>query len=318
MNAVLVFVDHPGTGLTPPLREMLTAARIAGDPVALVAGSPDPQLLAELGEYGVSRVLVSEQAELAEYSVTPKAELVAAAARAVGAVGVLLENTPEGKDIAGRSAVLLDAAVISDAVAVDAGLAAEKSVLAGTYAVRAAAVNTPVVISMKPNSVEAHPLEAPLSAQAEPFETEFSAAARGARIVKRSEQAVTGRPALGSARIVVAGGRGVDGDFSPIEALADALGGAVGASRVATDSGWIDHSAQVGQTGSTISPQLYVSAGISGAIQQKAGMQTAKVIVAVNQDPDAPVFEIADFGIVGDLFQVLPQAVEELKRRQQG
>jgi len=139
--------------------------------------------------------------------------------------------------------------------------------------------------------------------------------ANTARITGRTAKPASGRPELTEARVIVAGGRGVDGDFSPVEELADALGGAVGASRAATDAGWIEHSAQIGQTGKTVSPQLYISAGISGAIQQKAGMQTAKVIIAVNKDSDSPVFDIADFGIVGDLFTVLPQATAEIIKR---
>jgi electron transfer flavoprotein alpha subunit len=146
-------------------------------------------------------------------------------------------------------------------------------------------------------------------------ELELGEAGPAARLTATAEHTATGRPELSEARFVVAGGRGVDGDFGPVEDLADALGAAVGASRAATDAGWIDHSAQVGQTGTTVSPQLYISAGISGAIQQKAGMQTAKTIIAINKDPDAPVFEIADLGIVGDLAQVLPQAAAEIRRR---
>ncbi|MEX5299700.1 electron transfer flavoprotein subunit alpha/FixB family protein [Kocuria sp. CPCC 205292] len=135
-----------------------------------------------------------------------------------------------------------------------------------------------------------------------------------ARIAGRTELPVSGRPALGEARVVVAGGRGTGGDFGPLEELADVLGGAIGASRAAVDAGWIGPEAQVGQTGRTVSPQLYVSCGISGAVQQRAGMQTARTIVAVNKDEQAPVFEIADLGIVGDLRTVLPQAVEHLRR----
>jgi electron transfer flavoprotein alpha subunit len=134
-------------------------------------------------------------------------------------------------------------------------------------------------------------------------------------ITGRVDKPATGRPDLAEARVIVAGGRGVDGNFAPLEELADLLGGAVGASRAATDAGWIEHSAQIGQTGKTVSPQLYISAGISGAVQQKAGMQTSQVIVAINKDPDSPVFEIADFGVVGDLFTVLPQAAEEIRKR---
>jgi electron transfer flavoprotein alpha subunit len=163
--------------------------------------------------------------------------------------------------------------------------------------------------------VDPEPATAPGIPETVTVDAPADATAAAARITSREQKVASGRPDLTDARIVVAGGRGLDGDFGPVEELADALGAAVGASRAATDAGWISHDAQVGQTGKTVSPQLYISAGISGAIQQKAGMQTAKVIVAVNKDAESPVFEIADFGIVGDLFQVLPQATEEIKKR---
>jgi electron transfer flavoprotein alpha subunit len=169
------------------------------------------------------------------------------------------------------------------------------------------------VVTVKANNITAEPATAPSTP--ETVTVEVPAAAAAARITAREQKVASGRPDLTDARIVVAGGRGLDGDFGPVEELADALGAAVGASRAATDAGWISHDAQVGQTGKTVSPQLYISAGISGAIQQKAGMQTSKVIVAVNKDAESPVFEIADFGIIGDVFDVLPQATEEIKKR---
>ncbi|MGA7206942.1 MAG: electron transfer flavoprotein subunit alpha/FixB family protein [Specibacter sp.] len=320
MSAIVVFIDQtetPGT-LHPVTHQLLTLAREAGEPVAVVAGPVGAELAAELGAYGVGRVLHSEQAELRDYLVAPKADLVAQAAAAVSAAAVLLDNGPQGKEIAARAGVSLNAGVITDAVLVtnDGGtLVAHKSVLAGSYMVEARATSAVSVISVKSHSVEASAaLQAEVPA-VEVVEVAFAPASLGARIVSRTPRAASGRPELEDARIVVAGGRGVDGDFGPVEELADVLGAAVGASRAATDAGWISHAAQVGQTGKKVSPQLYISVGISGAIQQKAGMQTAKVIVAVNKDSESPIFEIADFGIVGDLFQVLPQAVEEIKRR---
>ena len=138
--------------------------------------------------------------------------------------------------------------------------------------------------------------------------------ARRVTLVERTERPASGRPDLGSASIVVVGGRGTEGDFSVVEELADVLGGAVGATRVATDEGWIGHDAQIGQTGVTIAPRLYVGVGVSGAVHHRGGMQASGTIVAINSDPDAPIFEIADFGVVGDLFTVLPQAVAEIRR----
>ena len=177
------------------------------------------------------------------------------------------------------------------------------------------ATRGPALVTVKPNSVHLPAEEPAAAAAAAVLVLETGRVGPVATVTGTVERTASGRPDLAEARFVVAGGRGVDGDFGPVEDLADALGAAIGASRAATDAGWIDHSAQIGQTGKTVSPQLYISAGISGAIQQKAGMQSSTYIVAVNKDPDAPVFEIADLGIVGDLAAVLPQAAAEIRRR---
>jgi electron transfer flavoprotein alpha subunit len=228
---------------------------------------------------------------------------------------VLTENSAESKEIAARLSIKLGAGVITDVVAVDPDGTAHKSVLAGSYTTTAKATTPVAVLTVKPNSITPEPAVTGTAPEAVTIVVPETATAASARVTARSEKPESGRPDLTEARIVVAGGRGVDGNFGPLEELADALGAAIGASRAATDAGWIGHDAQIGQTGKTVSPQLYISAGISGAIQQKAGMQTAKVIVAVNKDAESPVFEIADFGVVGDLFQVLPQATAEIKKR---
>ncbi|HET8878375.1 MAG TPA: electron transfer flavoprotein subunit alpha/FixB family protein [Arthrobacter sp.] len=315
MAQVLVFIDNPGAALKKSSLELLTIARSLGDTAVALNGELHDALAAGLGDYGVGAVYRPSATDLDDYLAGPKAAYLAAAVQASGAGIVLLDNAAESRDIAARLGIKLAAGVITDVVAVDPDGTAHKSVLAGSYTTTAR-VTTPVaVLTVKANSVTPEAAAAATTPQAVTVEVPETAAAASARIVARSEKTASGRPDLSEARIVVAGGRGVDGNFGPLEDLADALGAALGASRAATDAGWIGHDAQIGQTGKTVSPQLYISAGISGAIQQKAGMQTAKVIVAVNKDAESPVFEIADFGIVGDLFQVLPQATEEIKKR---
>jgi electron transfer flavoprotein alpha subunit len=188
-----------------------------------------------------------------------------------------------------------------------------QSVFAGGYTVTAKVTHGTPVITVKPNSATPEP--APQTPAEEKVDITLPDAAKAARIVGRAPRAATGRPELAEAAIVVSGGRGTAGDFGPVEALADALGAAVGASRAAVDSGWYPHAYQIGQTGKTVSPQLYIAAGISGAIQHRAGMQTSKTIVVVNKDAEAPIFAMADFGVVGDLHTVLPQATDEIHKR---
>ena len=315
MANVLVFIDNPGQALKKSSLELLTIARSLGETAVAVNGELTDDAAATLGAYGAATVFRPSATDLDDYLVAPKAAFLAAVADKSGATTVLLENSPEGKEIAARLGIRLSAGVITDVVAVDADGTAHKSVLAGSYTTTAKATTAVTVLSVKANTVDPEPATAPGTPETVTVDAPADATAAAARITSREQKVASGRPDLTDARIVVAGGRGLDGDFGPVEELADALGAAVGASRAATDAGWISHDAQVGQTGKTVSPQLYISAGISGAIQQKAGMQTAKVIVAVNKDAESPVFEIADFGIVGDLFQVLPQATEEIKKR---
>lgn len=332
MSAVVVYIDNlsgadadakaaaggePGTVALPKIStELLTLARLAGEPVVALAGPISEAVRTALGAHGVLRIYQCEQGELGEYLVAPKTDFLAEVAERVSPAAVLLDNSAEGKEIAARLGIALCAGVVTDVVGLDAALLAEKAVLAGSSMVKAKATTSTAVITVKANSVQVEQAAQATTPEVETVEVSFAPASLGARIVQRTNRPASGRPNLGDARIVVAGGRGVNGDFTPIEELADALGAAVGASRAATDAGWIEHSAQVGQTGKTVSPQLYISAGISGAIQQQAGMQTAELIVAINKDADSPIFEIADLGIVGDLFSVLPQATAEIKRRQ--
>jgi len=313
MAKVLVFIDNPGASLKKSSLELLTLARSLGESTVALNGDLSDAVAATFAEYGVGNILRPSGQDLDDFLVAPKAAYLAAVAETIGAGVVLLDNSPEGKEIAARLGVRLNAGVITDVVAVDADGTAHKSVLAGSYNTSCKATTPVSVLTLKANNVTPEPAPAPSSPATGTVEVPVVAAA--ARVTAREQKVASGRPDLTDARIVVAGGRGMDGDFGPVEELADALGAAVGASRAATDAGWISHDAQVGQTGKTVSPQLYISAGISGAIQQKAGMQTSKVIVAINKDAESPVFEIADFGIVGDVFEVLPQATAEIKKR---
>jgi len=314
MAHVLVFVDNPGEALKKSSLELLTLARSLGEASAAVTGELQEGAAATLGDYGVHALYRPSAADLEDYLVAPKAAFLAAAVRESGATTVVLDNTAESREIAARAGIKLEAGVITDVVAVDPDGTAHKPVLAGSYTTTARATTAVALLTVKANSITAEPAVEATAPKTATVEVPADAGA-AARVVSRSAKAASGRPDLTEARVVVAGGRGVEGNFGPLEELADALGGAVGASRAATDAGWIGHDAQIGQTGKTVSPQLYISAGISGAIQQKAGMQTAQVIVAVNKDAESPVFEIADFGIIGDLFQVLPQATEEINKR---
>lgn len=312
MSEVLVVADLADGAVAKPTLELLTLARRLGDPVAVVFGAAG-NAAAALGEYGASRVLTIEDPALEEYLIAPKAEALAQVVGALSPAAVLLTSTTDGKEIAGRLAVKTGSGLITDAVDIAADGTTTQSVFAGNWTVTANVTQGAPVITVKPNAVA--PEASAAAGAVEPFAVSISDAAKGARIVSTEPRKASGRPELTEAAVVVAGGRGTAGDFSGVEDLADALGAAVGASRAAVDSGWYPHAYQVGQTGKTVSPQLYIAAGISGAIQHRAGMQTSKAIVAINKDVEAPIFALADLGIVGDLHTVLPAVTAEVKSR---
>ncbi|MGA1088907.1 MAG: electron transfer flavoprotein subunit alpha/FixB family protein [Candidatus Nanopelagicales bacterium] len=316
MSEILVLVEHSDGAVKKVTLELLTLARSLGTPAAvwLGAGCSDAAV-ATLGEYGADKVYVADSAELDDFLVAPKAEAMARVLADSQAAAVLIPSTAEGKEIAGRLAIKAGSGVITDAVGVAADLSATQSVFGGSTVVTSKVSTGTPIITVRPNSVAPEPAAG--AAARVDVTVDISDAAKSARVTDRTVARKGGRPELSEAAIVVSGGRGVGGadGFGVVEALADTLGAAVGASRAATDAGWYPHQFQVGQTGKTVSPQLYIANGISGAIQHRAGMQTSKTIVVVNKDPEAPIFELADFGVVGDLFTVVPQLTEEIGKR---
>ncbi|MFB6947987.1 MULTISPECIES: electron transfer flavoprotein subunit alpha/FixB family protein [unclassified Streptomyces] len=318
MAEVLVYVDHVDGAVRKPTLELLTLARRVGEPVAVALGRGAADTAGVLAGHGAVRVLTADAPEFAEYLVVPKVDALQAAHAALSPVAVLVPSSAEGKEIAARLAVRIGSGVITDAVDLEAGEegpVATQSAFAASFTTRSRVSRGTPVITVKPNSA---PVEAAAAAGAvEDLAVSFSAQATGTKVLSRTPRESTGRPELTEAAIVVSGGRGVNGaeNFAVIEALADSLGAAVGASRAAVDAGWYPHSSQVGQTGKSVSPQLYIASGISGAIQHRAGMQTSKTIVAINKDAEAPIFDLVDYGVVGDLFQVVPQLTDEVKSR---
>ncbi len=315
MSEVLVVVDHVDGAVRKPTYELLTLARKLGEPSAVFFGSSEQGAAAAeaLGKHGAEKVYVVDDAEIKGYLVAPKAEALQQLVEKTSPAGVLLVSGFEGKEVAARLAIKIGSGLITDAVDVEEGGVTTQSVFAGNFTVKAKVTHGVPLITVKPNSAQVEEVGA--AGTVEEFAATISDSAKKAQIVASQPRKSSGRPELTEAAIVVAGGRGTGGDFTAVEGVADALGAAVGASRAAVDSGWVPHSYQVGQTGKTVSPQLYVAAGISGAIQHRAGMQTSKTIVAVNKDEEAPIFELVDFGVVGDLQTVLPAATEKIEAR---
>ncbi|WP_152188112.1 electron transfer flavoprotein subunit alpha/FixB family protein [Georgenia satyanarayanai] len=318
---VLVVVDHHEGALTPSSTEVLTAARTlaAGAAVAAVwlgEHGPGEAARAELGRFGVTTVHVPELAGLAPQLAAVATEAVAAVVAATSPQAVLLVSTYAGKEIAAGLAVMLGTGAVVDADRVERrgdGVAAGKTVLGASWATVCAVTGPLPVVALRPAAVDAEP--APVAGEAEVVgvPVAFTARARAVAVVERTEYPATGQVPLAEAQTVVVGGRGTGGDFTAVEELAELLGGAVGATRDVTDEGWREHSAQVGQTGVTVAPRLYIGVGVSGAVHHTVGMRAAQTVVAVNTDPEAPIFELADFGVVGAAEDVLPQAIETIR-----
>jgi electron transfer flavoprotein alpha subunit len=320
MAEILVLAEHSGESVKKVTSELLTLARRFGEPSVVWTGPGAGSARDRLAEFGAETVYVAAGSGLDDYVVAPRAELLASLVAAKSPAAVLVASTAEGREVAGRLAVKTGSGVITDAVDLGEGLIAEQSIFGGAIIVQSRVRTGTPIVAVRPNAVAPEPAPAPGAARLENVTVELSDVATSARVLERVVQERGERPELTEASIVVSGGRGVGGaeNFALIEKLADSLGAAVGASRAATDAGWYPHQFQVGQTGKTVSPQLYLAVGISGAIQHRAGMQTSKTIMVINKDAEAPIFELADFGVVGDLFQVVPRLTEEIEKRAQG
>jgi electron transfer flavoprotein alpha subunit len=320
MSEVLVLVEHADGEVRKVTNELLTAARTFGEPAAVVVGAPGTatKLRESLAGYGAAKVYVAESDDAAGYLVTPKVDVLAALVERASPAAVLVAATAEGKEVSARLAGRTGSGLLWDAVGLEGSggdLTAVQSVFGGAFVVKSVSTKGTPIVSVRPGGLEAEASQG--AAVEEAVEVPPVDTAKAAKITGVEPLVGGDRPELTEASVVVSGGRGVGSadSFSVVEQLADTLGAAVGASRAAVDSGYYPAQFQVGQTGKTVSPQLYIALGISGAIQHRAGMQTSKTIVAVNKDPEAPIFEIADFGVVGDLFKVAPQLAEEVAKR---
>ncbi len=309
MSNVFILVDLQGDAVSKTTAELATAGARMGDVTAIVVAAPGKSGAIVSALTGpISSAICIESGDLATHGVPAYADLISQIVIEKKPSALLIASHAFGKEIAARVAIATDSGIITDAVDVAADGTATQLVFGGSTTVHSKISHGVSIMTIRANTIEAN--NAPASPAVENIIKSVSDVAKKATITSTQPFVKGGRPELTEANIVVSGGRGTNGDFAAVEGFADALGAAVGASRAATDAGWYPHTHQVGQTGKTVSPQLYVACGISGAIQHRAGMQTSKTIVVVNKDAEAPIFDIADFGVIGDLFAVLPKATE--------
>lgn len=316
-DSILVLIDNaPDGSLARSAAELLGAAAGVGTPVAVLVSADDQDSrVAELASLGAVRVLQGMPDGQEHALGVPAVDTLESVAAMVRPDAILVSNSIEGREVAARFAARARASLAVDAVGVsrdDEGVISHHSVYGGAYNVESAPTWGAPVITVRQGSIDARAESQPAVSDRVNIDPSTRKAATVGEVTVVS--ATSTRPDLQGAAKVVSGGRGLGSqeNFSLVEELADALGAAVGASRAAVDSGYIAQAHQVGQTGVSVSPQLYVALGISGAIQHKAGMQTAKTIVAINKDADAPIFEIADFGVVGDVFEIVPKVIAAL------
>ncbi|TDE95987.1 electron transfer flavoprotein subunit alpha/FixB family protein [Occultella glacieicola] len=323
VRTVLVLIENADAALRSPALEALTLARTLGMPVALTLAEPSTPALDQLADAGVDRVLFADLGEAPREIPAVAAVAVAAAAAHTGAGLVLLTSSFVNKEIAAHTAWRTGAGLLIDVTSLaDAGgrLVGGKRVFAGTWDTECAVTTQAAVATLRPNALTAQAAASRGAAAVEGLPVAASSPA-GLELLDRVVHEVSAdasgvvRPALAEAAVVVAGGRGTAGDFGPVEDLADALGAAIGSTRDAVDEGWIGHDAQVGQTGVTIAPRVYIGAGISGAPHHHGGMQAARTIIAVNTDSEAPLVELSDFAVIGDLHEILPAAAAAIRSR---
>lgn len=321
MSIALVLIDDPAQ-LRCGVAEALTVARDLGDPVGLCLAEPSADVLATLGEYGVSRVLRARVEPEQRHLAAVAGEVIARAVARLQPIAVLATSSFANKEVVARAAWATGSGLLVDVSAVevsDSRVVGHKRAFAGTWQSSCAVTSPTAVLTLSPNAVVAAPAGQQVRTEVEDIDVEIGVPG-GLQMVTRTVHAASvdasgvSRPALAEAATVVAGGRGTGGDFTPVEDLADALGAAVGTTRDCVDEGWFSHDAQIGQTGVTVAPRLYIGAGVSGAPHHHGGMQASGTIVAVNTDADAPLAEIADVVVVGDLHEVLPAAAEAIRR----
>lgn len=314
MSDVLVLVEHSKGEVKKVSLELLAMAAKVGTPVAVALGPDAQNTLASLGDYGAKKVYVDENQDYVNQVVVPVVSALTKLVTELSPAFVLIPSSADGKEIAGRLAVATNSGVLTDASEISADGQVTQNIFGGATIVTSKVTNGTPIVTVRPNSIP--PAVSGGNAEVINFSVEHQMG--NTTVTNRVAVEKSGRPDLSEAAIVVSGGRGVaseDGFKNIVEPLADVLGAAVGASRAATDAGWYPHQFQVGQTGKTVSPQLYIASGISGAIQHRAGMQTSKTVVVVNKDPEAPIFDLADFGVVGDLNEVLPDLTSRIKAR---